>query len=206
MVNIFENKVTHRGKYVTLKPLDVDADAAELYSSINKSEYEWMWDYMFMGPFENYNQFEKYLRNIPSDWVSYVVIYNQTNSKIGIINYLNIIDRFKTIEIGGLWYAPKYHGTYVSTECTYLLTKYAFDILKYRRVQWKCDNANLKSKKAALRLGFRYEGLLRNHMIYKHKNRDTAYFSMITDEWQLTKRYMEYLLTTKVYSTKNSKL
>ena len=176
----------------------------ELYESIKNNEYKWMWDYMFMGPFDDYSQFKQYLRSIPSNWVSYVVIYNETNTKIGLINYLNAVDKFKTIEIGGLWYSPKYHGSYVSTESTYLLTKYAFNNLRYRRVEWKCDNDNIKSKKAALRFGFRYEGLLRNHMMYKGKNRDTAYFSIIKQEWEPTQNHFEYLLTQKVYSKKKT--
>jgi len=87
-------------------------------------------------------------------------------------------------EIGNIWYTPPFHRTYANTETSFLLMGYLFDDLKYRRVEWKCDNENLKSKEAALKLGFTFEGIFRQHMIIKGKNRDTAWFSVTDKEWK----------------------
>eukprot|EP00494_Astrolonche_serrata_P006763 UN06788 len=104
----------------------------KLFKSIDNSDYYWIWDYMFEGPFKTITEFTDYLKDFPSDWIIYVVIYNKTSEKVGLIKYSYIEIPHKCIEMG-TWLTPKVHGTYVNTEAKYLLIKYAFEVLKFRR-------------------------------------------------------------------------
>jgi len=104
---------------------------------------------------------------------------------------MNIVPSNRTIEIGGIWYIPEFHGKYANREASYLTIKHAFEIMKYRRVEWKCNNDNLKSRQAAQKLGFTFEGVFRQHMIIKKKNRDTAWFSIIDSEWKSVKENLD---------------
>jgi len=87
-------------------------------------------------------------------------------------------------EIGHIWFAPELQRTRAATETLFLMLCYAFDDLKYRRMQWRCNSLNQKSRGAAHRLGFRFEGIFYNHLIFKGKNRDTAWYSILDSEWQ----------------------
>jgi RimJ/RimL family protein N-acetyltransferase len=98
--------------------------------------------------------------------------------------------------LGHIWYSPLAQKTMVNTETTFLLLRYLFDELGYRRVEWKCDNANAESKRAARRMGFRPESVFRKHMIVKGKNRDTAWFALIDDDWPAIRANFEAYLST----------
>jgi RimJ/RimL family protein N-acetyltransferase len=104
---------------------------------------------------------------------------------------LNIKPNHRTIEVGHLIYAPQLQRTRGATETFYLLAKYAFDKLHYRRLEWKCNALNTRSRSAAMRLGFRFEGIFRQHMIIKGRNRDSAWFSIIDQEWPAVKAASE---------------
>ena len=109
-------------------------------------------------------------------------------------SYLRMNPEHGSIEVGHINYSPLLQNTAGGTEAMYLMMKNVFDQLGYRRYEWKCDNLNLKSKKTASRLGFKYEGLFRQATIYKKRNRDTAWFSIIDKEWKLYKKsYRQYL-------------
>ena len=95
------------------------------------------------------------------------------------------------LELGHIWYTPNFQQSNVNTETIYLMLCEAFDRHQYRRVEWKCDSLNTRSRAAALRLGFKFEGIFRKHMIVKNRNRDTAWFSMLDSEWSSTKKNME---------------
>ena len=114
--------------------------------------------------------------------------------RIGQISILNIVPEAGRAELGHIWYAPEAQKTKINTECAYLLLRHLFDDLGYRRAEWKCDNANAESKRAALRLGFQYEGLFRQHMVIKGKNRDTAWFAIIDSDWPALRANMERYL------------
>jgi RimJ/RimL family protein N-acetyltransferase len=99
----------------------------------------------------------------------------------------------RVLELGHIWYVPGAQGTGVNTEAVHLMLCEAFDVLDYRRVEWKCDSLNQRSRRAALRLGFRFEGMFCQHMIVKGKNRDTAWFAMLDSDWPEAKRRLESL-------------
>lgn len=115
--------------------------------------------------------------------------------KVGMFSLLNIAPEMGRLELGNIWYSPLVQRTKVNTEVTFLFLSHLFDDLKYRRVEWKCDNCNEPSKKTALRMGFKYEGLFRQHMMVKGQNRDTAWFSMVDKEWPPLKTNFQKYLT-----------
>ena len=124
----------------------------------------------------------------------YAIYSKRFKSFCGLASYLRIKPEIGTIEVGWITYAPNLQKTAEATEAMYLMMKNAFDNLGYRRYEWKCDNLNQKSKKAALRLGFKFEGIFRQATIYKKRNRDTAWFSIIDKEWEKhRKKYLSFL-------------
>ena len=150
---------------------------------------EMIWKYIFFSA--NRNQtFEEFkaiqidgLNSIPS--VTVFVIYdNPTNTPIGIACYMNNMPHFLKLEVGPLWLSPVAQRTGVFVECMYLLTGYAFEKLGYRRVEWRCDNNNERSRTAAEKFGFKFEGIGRNEIIYKDRSADGVCFSAIDSEWE----------------------
>ena len=121
----------------------------------------------------------------------FTVISKALNQRVGMISILNIVAQMRTLELGNIWYSPAVHFTKVNTEVVYLMLNELFDRLKYRRVEWKCDALNARSRKAALRLGFSFEGIFRQHFIVKNRNRDTAWFAMLDKDWSGIKANME---------------
>lgn len=117
------------------------------------------------------------------DLVCYVIRHKMTNQMCGNISLMRITVEHGVLEIGGVYFGLTLSKTRDATECIYLLLRHAFDEMKYRRVEWKCNNKNEPSKQAALRFGFHFEGLFRKHMIVKGESRDTAWFAMIDDDW-----------------------
>ena len=125
------------------------------------------------------------------DPLFFTVFENSANKQVGLVSFLAIVPEMRRLELGHIWYAPAAQRTKVNTETIYLMLSEAFDRLNYRRVEWKCDALNARSRAAALRLGFSYEGLFRQHLIYKGRNRDTAWFAMLDYEWPAIKKNME---------------
>jgi RimJ/RimL family protein N-acetyltransferase len=121
----------------------------------------------------------------------FTVISKELNQRVGMMSICNIIPQMKTLELGNIWYSPIVHFSKVNTEVVYLMLSEIFDKLKYRRVEWKCDALNARSRAAALRLGFSFEGIFRQHFIIKNRNRDTAWFAMIDKHWSDIKTNME---------------
>jgi len=99
------------------------------------------------------------------------------------------------IEIGHIWFGPQLQRTRAATEALYLMSRYAMDALGYRRMQWRCNSLNLRSRAAARRLGFRFEGIFYNHLIFKGRNRDTAWYSILDNEWPVVRELIEYWLS-----------
>lgn len=194
------------GKNIILQRLNLENDYMALYeASHGTPEKEAIFKYLYshdlkeLPPFDSPMKFKEYLNTINSDptWIQFVAVDKKTSRKIGQINYLNVVPAHERAEIGGLWFTPEFHGTYANKESTLLLLSYMFDRLKWRRVEWKCNSSNMPSRKAALKLGFQFEGIFRNHMLVKGidakdpnklVNRDTAWFSIIDSEWEEKKQ------------------
>jgi RimJ/RimL family protein N-acetyltransferase len=189
------------GKYIRLQRLDPERDHQELYDiSHGTPEKSAVWRFhnhdANKRPFETPEIYKGSLivnENDPT-YLPFVVIDKKTNKKIGQINLLNTVPFHQRTELGGIWYAVPYHGGYANPESTLLLLTYVFEHLKYRRAEWKTDSGNIASQKAAIKMGFTFEGTFRQHMFANSVNRDTMYYSMLDIEWEDNKkRFFERL-------------
>ncbi len=174
------------GRFITLKPLDVAADVAELFAISHVDEKTRnLWRYMPCGPFSNVEDQAAFLREWQAtpNVIAFAVRNAETQHCLGSISLMSIRAEHGVAELGNIWYAPAAQRTKANTEACYLLLRHCFEDLGYRRMEWKCDSRNEPSRKAALRLGFTFEGIFRQHMIIKGENRDTAWFAMLDHEW-----------------------
>jgi RimJ/RimL family protein N-acetyltransferase len=187
---------TITGRFVTLRrPLATDAEV--LYRSTHgDQERESVWAYMGYGPWAGLDEFRSWLvgRLDSTDPLWFTVASNETGQPIGMVTILNADLPNRRLELGHIWYIPQAQRTAANTEATYQLLTEAFDHYRSRRVEWKCDSMNEKSKRAAIRLGFTFEGVFRNHMIVKGRNRDTAWFSITDSDWPGVKKSLEHRL------------
>jgi RimJ/RimL family protein N-acetyltransferase len=186
--------VTLEGRTVTVRPLDPVADAEDLYR--NTAGCDYLWTYMLAGPFAGRESFDTYLRNMSNatDRVAFAIVDKALDEVTGLSCYLRIEPAHRVIEVGSIVFSPKLQRTVAATEAMYLMARYAFEELGYRRYEWRCNALNAASRHAALRLGFKWEGELRRHMIVKGRNRDTVYFSMLDSEWPARKTALEQWL------------
>ena len=180
------------GGPIALMPLDVARDAPALHrASHGTAERERVWIYLGAGPFHNSSGLRDWYRSMEGheDPLFYTVTVDSV--PIGVVSFMSIVPAHGSIEIGHIWYGSQWQRTRVNTTACYLLLKEAIDHLNYRRVEWKCDALNTGSRMAALRLGFRFEGVFRQHRIVAGRNRDTAWFSILDAEWPLIRAGME---------------
>ncbi|MCY4552570.1 MAG: GNAT family protein [Candidatus Poribacteria bacterium] len=185
------------GRFITLSPVSPQTDVAELYACSHGSIIkEQIWTYMSYGPFDSKHNMQEWLEEgaESQDPLFFTVHHLESKQRVGMVSFLNIVSDMRRLELGHLWYSPDSQRSNVNTEAIYLMLCEAFDRLKYRRVEWKCDSLNEKSRAAALRLGFKFEGLFRQHIIVKGRNRDTAWYSMLDSEWAAIKKNMEMWL------------
>lgn len=183
-------RVPLEGMTVRLEPLDPDRHAADLYAVSHGDETaRRVWTYLSYGPFTDLDEFTAWLRDRAAsvDPLFFAVRNRQTGVASGMASYLNIHPEHGSIEIGHIWFGPVLQNTVQSTEALYLLMAHVFDDLHYRRLEWKCDALNEDSRRAALRLGFAFEGIFYRHWIIKGRNRDTAWFSLLEEEWPVIK-------------------
>jgi RimJ/RimL family protein N-acetyltransferase len=186
-------RVTLSGRFVTLEPLDADRHAAEIWGATHGGEKDRIWEYLFETPFPDEAAFRAHIERkaASEDPLFYAIIDNATGKAVGYETLMRIDPAHRSIEVGNILYGAPLQRTAGATEAQYLLMRYAFDDLGYRRYEWKCNGLNAPSRRAALRFGFRFEGLFRQHMIVKGRNRDTAWFSIIDTEWPTRKAMFE---------------
>ncbi|MEM7426694.1 MAG: GNAT family protein [Pseudomonadota bacterium] len=179
------------GEVVTLEPQDAERHARALYAvSHGSDEALRIWDYLPVGPWASEAEFVGVIRGHTAsfDPIFYTIRDNASGRYVGQVSFLDIRAQNGVIEIGYIWFAPELQRTRGATEALYLTLCYAMDDLGYRRMQWRCNSLNAKSRNAARRLGFRFEGIFYNHLIFKGKNRDTAWYSILDDEWPEVKQ------------------
>lgn len=177
----------HRGQYVTLEPLGA-RHAEELWQAmqdIGRAEADAGWTYMGYGPFASLEAVRSFCADLGSqhDPIAFAIRPHSTGLASGWLTLMDVQPKNAAIELGNIWFAPRLQRTKAATEAMFLLMRHAMDDLGYRRLVWKCNALNAPSRRAADRLGFTYEGLLRAHMVVKCHLRDTAYFSILEDEW-----------------------
>jgi RimJ/RimL family protein N-acetyltransferase len=178
--------VTLEGRYGRVERLAQHHDAA-LWKAVQG--HDSIWTYMSAyGPFADATNFSRWLagRLKLDDPYSYAVV-EPSGQAVGIVTLMEIRPATRVCEVGHIVYTPALQRTPLGTEAQYLLARYVFETLGYRRYEWKCNALNAPSRRAALRYGFVFEGILRQQMIAKGRNRDTAYFSMLDSEWPARK-------------------
>src|SRR5215831_7767207 len=182
------------GRYVTLEPLDAARHAADLFEASHGSEAALqIWNYLPWGPWKSEAEFTNVLRQqmARQDHVYYAIRLADGGKACGQTSFLDIQPEQGIIEIGSIWFGLSLRRTRSATESMYLMLRCAMDDLGYRRMQWRCNALNAASRAAARRLGFRFEGIFYNHMIVKGRNRDTAWHSILDDEWPQIRDIME---------------
>ena len=156
---------------------------------------ERVWRYMSGGPFDSAGELADWFRKqVEAPNALCLCAFDlETNRPVGAANLMNNFPEHLKIELGNIWYSPLVQRGRVNLEATYLMLKHVFG-LGYRRAEWKCDALNERSRKAALRMGFRFEGIQEQHLIVKGRNRDTAWFRMLADDWPEIQGGLEHRL------------
>jgi len=172
------------GAYTRLEPLSVDLHAQSLFEAASASGAEDRFRYLFDKAPTDFSELQSWAEKAEAstDPLFFAVIDKATGRAEGRQALMRVDTVHGVIEIGNIMWGPAITRTRVATEALFLFADYAFG-LGYRRFEWKCDNANLPSKRAAERFGFSFEGIFRQHMVVKGLNRDTAWFSIIDSDW-----------------------
>jgi RimJ/RimL family protein N-acetyltransferase len=181
--------VTLTGRFGAVTRLNAAAHGAALWEAMRG--HDWIWDYLPVGPFADAAPFTDYIRSCERNEERYFYSVMDGGRPVGLLSLMEIRPAQRVVEVGNIIYSPALQRTPLSTEAQYLLARYAFETLGYRRYEWKCHALNAASKRAAQRFGFTYEGLFRQHMIVKGRSRDTAWFSILDGEWPARKKAFE---------------
>jgi RimJ/RimL family protein N-acetyltransferase len=184
------------GKYCFLEPINIRKHSKDLYKNFSLDKKNIIWTYLPYGPFKSHVNFKKWLKSfcLNKDPFFYAIYSKKHNQYCGMASYLRITPEHGSIEVGHINYSPILQNTTEGTETMYLMMKNAFEVLGNRRYEWKCNNLNSASKYAAERLGFKFEGIFRQMFIFKGRNRDTVWYSIIDKEWSnYKKKYLFYL-------------
>ena len=178
-------RITLEGRWITLVPLNAEKHAAALHAGSHGEGRERVWTYLPYGPFHNLGEFaaDIELKARSADPLFFAAIDNNSGRAAGYQSLMRTDPANRAIEVGHVMYTPVIQRTACATDAQYLFACYVFDELGYRRYEWKCDSLNAPSKRAAERFGFTFEGIFRQHMIVKGRNRDTAWFAMLDGEW-----------------------
>ncbi|WP_375202151.1 GNAT family N-acetyltransferase [Hyphococcus sp.] len=188
---------TVRGRFVSVEPALFPACAEDLFSVLGGAENDDLWAYIPIGPFENAVQLAEVMAfaGAQQNWMTHLFRDAATaaplGQPLGMASYMRIRPEAGSAEVGCVVFSKKLQRTPAATEAMYLMAKHLFEDLGYRRYEWKCNNANEASKRAALRLGFSFEGVFRQDQVVKGANRDTAWYSIIDGEWPRVKAGFE---------------
>jgi RimJ/RimL family protein N-acetyltransferase len=171
------------GESVRLEPLDVGRHGEDLFAASEGADETWR--YLPYGPFANRGEFMGWLErhSATADPMAFAIIDRSARAARGIATFMSIVPEHGVIEIGHIWLSPRLQRTRQATEAIFVMSRHAFDVLGNRRLEWKCDAANEPSRRAAERFGFVFEGVFRQHRVFKARNRDTAWYSIIDSEW-----------------------
>ena len=181
------------GAYCRIEPLDAARHASDLFAANSRDSEGRMWTYMFYGPFRSAEAYRRWVEDASagSDPLYHAILDRRTGRAAGVAAYLRIEPEAGVIEVGHIALSPALQRTAAATEAMYLMARRAFDELGYRRYEWKCDALNAASRSAAERLGFTYEGCFRQAIVYKGRNRDTAWYAMIDRDWPAIRQAFE---------------
>jgi RimJ/RimL family protein N-acetyltransferase len=191
------------GRYCRVESLDVKMHAEQLYSANSDDMDGQNWTYLSVDPPRSFLEYLRWLTKMASldDPMFHVIMDTESNFAAGVAAFMRIDTGFGVIEVGHINFSPRLKKTRAATESMYLMMKRAFDELGYRRYEWKCDSLNVPSRAAAERYGFQFEGVFRQAVVYKGRNRDTAWYSIIDSDWPAIKAAFENWLSEKNFDT-----
>jgi RimJ/RimL family protein N-acetyltransferase len=201
-------RVTLNGRYVRLEPLNAVKHGDDLYAAAIEGDAESRFRYLFDNTPQTRSEFDAWLTKAEASQepLFYAVVDQRANESVGRQTLMRIDPAHGVIETGNIHWGPKMQRSPRSTEALFLHAAYVFDVLGYRRFEWKCNNDNAPSKVAALRFGFSFEGIFRNHMVAKGGNRDTAWYAMIDDDWPVIKQAFELWLAPENFDSKGQQI
>ena len=199
-------RVALEGELVRLELVDVARHAGQLFAA--QSSAPELWEYLPYGPFDSEAAFRVWLteRAATSDPLFYAIIERTSGRALGMASFLRVEPSHGVIEVGHIWYSPVLQRTRLATDAMYVMARHVFDDLGYRRYEWKCNALNEPSRRAAVRLGFTFEGVFRQHMVIKGENRDTAWYSMLDGEWPAAKAAFEAWLRPENFDAEGRQL
>ena len=178
------------GAFCRVEPLDIDVHASALFKAFRMDKDNRNWTYLGYGPFETEAGLRDWMAAscMGNDPLFHAIVDNDTDDAVGVASYLRIEPAVGVIETGHIHYSPLLQRRPAATEAMFLMMRRVFSELGYRRYEWKCDALNAPSRRAAERLGFRFEGIFRQATVYKGRNRDSAWYSILDREWPLLER------------------
>jgi RimJ/RimL family protein N-acetyltransferase len=183
------------GRFCRVEPISIERHAAQLFDANRADTDGRIWTYLAYGPFASLADYRVWMERtcLGDDPLFHAIIDSRTGQAVGVASYLRIDPAAGVIEVGHINYSPRLQRSPAATEAMYLMMQRAFE-LGYRRYEWKCDSLNQKSRRAAQRFGFSYEGIFRQATLYKGRNRDTAWYACIDQEWPaLQAAYQQWL-------------
>jgi RimJ/RimL family protein N-acetyltransferase len=173
------------GLYGRVEPIDIGRHAEELHAANRADEGHRNWTYLLSDGFDDIEGYRAWLASMTAgdDPLLHAIVDATTAKAVGVAAFMRIEPAVGVIEVGNLNFSPLLQRTRLATEAMFLMMRRVFDELGYRRYEWKCDSLNAPSRRAAERLGFSFEGIFRQVVVYKGRNRDTAWFSVLDREW-----------------------
>ena len=194
--------VTLRGRNVTLEPLDAERHTPDLWRAVKG--HDELWTFLFDGPFASQSALRSSIeqKQRAPGTVFLAIVPESTGIVAGWASFMRTEPAHGVVEVGNILLAPSLQRTTAATEAMYLMAGHVFDHLGYRRYEWKCNAENEPSRRAALRLGFTFEGIFRQHMVVKSQSRDTAWFAMLDRDWPARKRAFEAWLAPANFTAK----
>jgi RimJ/RimL family protein N-acetyltransferase len=181
------------GRFCRLEAIDPGRHAADLFAANAEDRDGRNWTYLPYGPLMRWEDYRRWMEQFccGDDPLFHAILERGSGRAVGVASFMRIDPAAGVIEVGGINYSPRLQRAPAATEAMYLMMRRVFDELGYRRYEWKCDTLNAPSRAAAARLGFRFEGVFRQAIVYKGRSRDTAWFSIIDREWPALKAAFE---------------
>lgn len=195
------------GRYCRIEQLDV-AHAEQLFEANGDDADGRNWTYLFADQPADLAQYREWVlaMSASQDPMMHAIIDARTACAIGVAAYMRMEPKYGVIEVGHLNFSPRLQRTRAATEAMFLMMRRVFDELGYRRYEWKCDSLNAPSRAAALRYGFRFEGIFRQAVVYKNRTRDTAWFSIIDSEWPALRAAFEHWLAPQNFDVQGQQV
>ncbi|ELK0936231.1 GNAT family N-acetyltransferase [Pseudomonas aeruginosa] len=196
------------GNECRLEPVDPACHADALFEAYSQASNGRDWLYLSAGPFPDAQAYRAYTEQMAreTDPLHFAVVDLRTGLPVGTLALMRQQPQHGVVEVGVVTFSPILQRSRIATEAQFLLMSYVFDELGYRRYEWKCDSLNQRSRNAAERLGFQYEGTFRQALIYKGRNRDTAWFSIIDKEWPMVKAAFQQWLAPENFDERGHQI